>query len=75
MKLVAVLGAMAVTLAACDRGADRDTGAAYRQASDTTVTKREMRDTTIVRHDTTISADTVRKHGTRPVRTDTVRKH
>jgi hypothetical protein len=74
MKLVATLSTMAVLLAACDKPADRDTGAAYRQGSDTTVTKREMRDTTIVRHDTTISADTVRKHGTRPVKTDTVRK-
>lgn len=74
MKLGAMLGAIAVMLTACDRAADRETGAAYRQSSDTTVTKREMRDTMIVRHDTTISADTVRKHGTRPVKTDTVRK-
>jgi hypothetical protein len=74
MKHFVAVCAMVVVLAACDKPADRDTAAGYRASSDTTVTKREMHDTTIVRHDTTISADTVRKHGTKPVKTDTIRK-
>lgn len=72
-RFVAAFAALAV-LAACEKPADRDTGARYRESADTMVTKREMHDTTIVRHDTTVSADTVRKRGTRPVKTDTIEK-
>jgi hypothetical protein len=74
MKHFVAACAMAAVLAACAKPADRGTATGYRESSDTTVTKREMHDTTIVRHDTTISADTVRKHGTKPVKTDTIRK-
>ena len=74
MKHSVAACAMLAALAACQKPADRDTGAGYRAASDTTVTKREMHDTTIVHHDTSISVDTVRKRGTRPVKTDTIRK-
>jgi hypothetical protein len=75
MKHFVALWAMVVVLAACEKPADRDTAAGYRASSDTMVTKREMHDTTIVRHDTTTSTDTLRKRGTKPVKTDTIRKH
>ena len=74
MKRFVAVCSMVAALAACQKPADRDTATGYRESSDTMVTKREMHDTTIVRHDTTISADTVRKHGTKPVKTDTIRK-
>jgi hypothetical protein len=74
MKHLVAVSAMLAVLAACQKPPDRDTGAGFRASSDTTVTKREMHDTTIVRHDTAISADTVRKRGKRAVKTDTIRK-
>jgi hypothetical protein len=69
LGLVAILG-----VAACKdvRNDDRsETGT--RTSADTVVTEREMRDTTIVRHDTTITADTIRKRGTKAVDTDTIK--
>ena len=66
--LVAILAT-----AACEAKRDADaeeTGT--RSSADTVVTEREMRDTTIVRTDTTVTQDTVRKQGRRPVDIDTV---
>jgi hypothetical protein len=53
---------------------DREPANAVRHSADTVVTKREMRDTGIIRHDTTFSSDTIHKRGTRPVKTDTLKK-
>jgi hypothetical protein len=63
-----------LTVVACNKrhGTDDETGS--RGSADTVVTKREMRDTAIIRYDTTISTDTTRKRGTRPVDTDTIKK-
>jgi hypothetical protein len=70
------LAAAVVVLSAvaCNRPADREPANAVRHSADTVVTKREMRDTGIIRHDTTISSDTIHKRGTRPVKTDTLKK-
>ncbi len=62
-----------LTLAACDKRHDADESGTHTSA-DTVVTKREMQDTAVIRHDTTISTDTVHKRGDRPVDTDTVHK-
>jgi hypothetical protein len=62
-----------LTLVACEKRHDTDeTGA--RHSADTVVTKREMQDTAVISHDTTISTDTTHKRGTRPVDTDTVKQ-
>ncbi len=72
--LLSSLAALALLGACRERRAD-ETGSAYRQSSDTVVTKRQVEDTAVVRRDTVVHTDTVKKHGTRPVKTDTVRKH
>jgi hypothetical protein len=72
-RLLAVCAAVA-TLAACERRGPDAGEAGTRRSADTVVTERQMQDTTIVRHDTTITTDTVRKRGTRPVEIDTVRR-
>lgn len=65
--VVAVVGS-----AACESKRDADDETGTRSSADTVVTQREMRDTMIIRTDTTITRDTVRKQGTRPVDTDTI---
>jgi hypothetical protein len=71
MWAVALLAGVAMTACEAKRDTDNDeTGT--RTSADTVVTEREMRDTMIVRTDTTITKDTVRKQGRRPVDTDTV---
>ena len=67
MKVLTGL-ALLIGLAACNR-AERETG----RAADTTVTTRQMQDTTIVKSDTTVDVDTVKKEGDRAVRRDTVK--
>jgi len=63
-----------MSTAACEAKRDADADeAGTRRSADTVVTEREMRDTMIVRTDTTITKDTVRKQGTRPVDTDTIK--
>jgi hypothetical protein len=59
---------------ACNKPADREPADAVRHSADTVVTQREMRDTGIIRHDTTIVSDTIHKRGTRSVKTDTLKK-
>ncbi len=71
MRAAAAACLAVLTFSACDkRHDDAETGA--RTSADTVVTKREMQDTAVITHDTTISTDTTRKAGTRPVDTDTV---
>jgi hypothetical protein len=74
MKPVLAAGIAVLTLAACNKPADRDSGSAIRHSADTIVSKREMQDTAIIRHDTTIVNDTTHRRGKRPVDTDTVKK-
>jgi hypothetical protein len=70
-----VAGAIAVlSLVACTKPRDREPATAERHSADTVVTKREMQDTGIIRHDTAIVSDTIHKRGTRAVKTDTVKK-
>lgn len=62
-KLIAALAVVAV-LGGCDRkDADRDTGALDhdRSGMDTTVHSSTIKDTTIVKADTSIDVDTVKK--------------
>jgi hypothetical protein len=73
MKTLIAGCALALALGACKDRTD-DTGAASRTAADTIVTQRDVQDTSIIRHDTTVSTDTVRKRGG-TVGRDTVRKH
>jgi hypothetical protein len=70
-RTVAAALVVIVGTAACEARRDRDE-AGTRSDADTVVTEREMRDTMIVRTDTTVTKDTVRKQGTKPVDTDTV---
>jgi hypothetical protein len=74
MKLILAAAITIVSLVACTRRTDRETGAAERHSADTVVTKREMRDTGIIRHDTNIVNDTIHKRGKRAAKTDTVKK-
>ena len=74
MKSILAVTIVAVSLVACTNRAERDTGAAERHSADTVVSKREMQDTAIIHHDTTITSDTVHKRGAHPVKTDTVKK-
>jgi hypothetical protein len=74
MRSALACGILALALTGCTKRADREPANAERRSADTVVVKREMRDTGIIRHDTTISTDTIRKRGTRPVKTDTVKK-
>ncbi len=71
-----VAGCALLTLAmGCNRPeTDRDTAAGDRHSADTVVTKRQMQDTAIVTHDTVVQTDTIRKHGTKAIKRDTVRK-
>jgi uncharacterized lipoprotein NlpE involved in copper resistance len=76
MKSILAATVVAVSLVACTNRAHRaeDTGAAERHSADTVVSKREMQDTAIIHHDTTITSDTVHKRGAHAVKTDTVKK-
>jgi hypothetical protein len=74
MKPMLAVAIVVLSSVACTRRTDRESGAAERHSADTVVTKREMQDTGIIRHDTTIVNDTTHKRGTRPVKTDTVKK-
>lgn len=69
---LAVCVAVAAVTACQRRAGEADTG--NRRAADTVVTKRELQDTAIIHHDTTISTDTVRKRGARAAKTDTIKK-
>ena len=75
MRVLVAAAMFLVFVGACAKreGRTLDTGA--RQSADTMVTKRTMQDTAIVQHDTTVSTDTIRKRGMKPVKTDTVQKH
>ena len=56
--------ALAVVAAGCKgRDADGDANDTARHAADTTITEREVKDTTIVTHDTIVRSDTVVKRG------------
>jgi hypothetical protein len=74
MTRVPVAIIVVLSAVACNRPADREPANAVRHSADTVVTKREMRDTGIIRHDTTISSDTIHKRGTRSVKADTLKK-
>jgi hypothetical protein len=74
MRPTLAVGIVVLSFAACTKRPDREPTTAERHSADTVVTKREMRDTGIIRHDTTIVNDTIRKRGTRAVKTDTVGK-
>ena len=64
--------ALLIGLAACSPRGDQETG---RAGADTTVTTRQMQDTTIVTSDTSVKVDvdTVTKEGDRAVGKDTVK--
>ncbi len=63
-----------LTVVACEKrpGTREETG--NRGSADTVVTKREMQDTAVISHDTTVSTDTTHMRGQKPVDTDTVHK-
>jgi len=74
MKRTLAIVIVVLTFVACTERRDREPATAERHSADTVVTKREMQDTGIIRHDTTIVNDTTHKRGTRAVKTDTVKK-
>jgi hypothetical protein len=74
MKTLVAACVTVALLGACEKRPANDTGAASRESADTMVTKREMRDTAIITHDTTVKSDTIHKRGTRPEKTDTIKK-
>lgn len=74
MKTFLAVCLAVASVSACERRAAADADSGSRHSADTVVTKRELQDTSIIRHDTTISTDTVKKRGARPVKTDTIRK-
>jgi hypothetical protein len=59
---------------ACESKRDKAEETGTRSSSDTLVVEREMRDTAIIRHDTTVTIDTTMKRGARPVDVDTVNR-
>jgi hypothetical protein len=72
MKTLIAGSALVLALGACETRSD-DTAATGRSAADTVVTERDVQDTSIIRHDTTVSTDTVRKRGGTVGKRDTVR--
>jgi hypothetical protein len=78
MRAVAAACLVVLTFSACEKrghmnnAATDETGS--RTSADTVVTKREMQDTAVISHDTTVSTDTTKMKGDRPVDTDTVQK-
>jgi hypothetical protein len=74
MKILLASFAALVLVSACREKRANDTAAGYRSAADTVVTKRQVEDTAVVRHDTIIRSDTVKKRGGRTGKADTVRK-
>jgi hypothetical protein len=77
MRIILAGCALVAVLAACERRANRaetETGDAYRHSADTMVVNRQVQDTAIVRHDTTITTDTVKQRGGRTVKADTTKK-
>jgi hypothetical protein len=70
-----VLTALALlSLGACNTRSGQDTGRVGGEAADTTVTTRQMQDTTIVTSDTTVHTDTTTHKGDKAVNKDTVKK-
>jgi hypothetical protein len=74
MRPTLAVGIVILSVVACTKRTDRESGTAVRHSADTVVTKREMQDTGIIRHDTAIVNDTIHKRGTRAVKVDTVKK-
>lgn len=74
MKILLASFAALVLVSACRQRRADDTAAGYRSAADTVVTKRQVQDTAVVRHDTVIRSDTVKKRSGRTGKPDTVRK-
>lgn len=76
LRAAAVSCLVVLTLSACEKRAGNattdETGS--RTSADTVVTKREMQDTAVISHDTTVSTDTSKMKGDHPVDTDTVQK-
>jgi hypothetical protein len=69
-----VLTALALlSLGACNTRSGQDTGRVG-ESADTTVTTRQMQDTTIVTSDTTVHTDTTTHKGDKAVNKDSVRK-
>jgi predicted small secreted protein len=69
-----VLTALALlSLAACNTRSGQDTGRVGGESADTTVTTRQMQDTTIVTSDTTVHTDTTTHKGDKPVNKDTAK--
>ena len=73
MRALFATSLLLVFVGACAKR-DRTIETGARHSADTMVTKRTMQDTAIVQHDTNITTDTLHKRGTKPVKTDTVRK-
>jgi hypothetical protein len=73
--LIASLVALTLVSACRERRADDTSNTGFRSSADTVVTKRQIEDTAVVRHDTVIRADTVKKRGARASKVDTVRKN
>ena len=57
-----VVGVAGVAVSGC-RARDQNAADTTKVSADTTVTNRKVQDTTIVRHDTTIHTDTIKKMG------------
>jgi uncharacterized lipoprotein NlpE involved in copper resistance len=74
MLRAAALSLALLTLLGCQKRARTDDETGSRTKADTVVTKREMRDTAVVTHDTTVSTDTTHMRGKKPVDVDTVHK-
>lgn len=73
--LIASLVALTLVSACRARRADDTPTTGFRSSADTIVTKRQVEDTAVVRHDTIIRADTAKKRGVRASKVDTVRKN
>jgi hypothetical protein len=72
MKLWILCLAVLPGLVACESKREKADETGTRSSADTVVVEREMRDTAIIRHDTTITTDTTMKRGAKPVDVDTV---
>ena len=74
MLRTAALSLALLAVLACQKRARTDDETGNRGTADTVVTKREMRDTAVISHDTTVSTDTTHMRGKKPVDVDTVHK-
>jgi uncharacterized lipoprotein len=75
MRMAAAAAALGIVmLAGCNKGQETGRANDANSATDTLVTTRQTRDTTLITHDTTVDVDTTVKRGDNSTVVDTTRR-